>query len=71
VAKPFNALQKEVDIKEHLKQWDCLDLRSTAMILDLMDKLGHEVNYWKVHVNLHVGNQPQRNHNHRDSEDGH
>lgn len=51
MANPSSAHKKEVNLKEHLKQWDCLDLRSTAMILDLMEKLGHEVNYWKVHVN--------------------
>ncbi|WP_164985215.1 hypothetical protein [Ammoniphilus sp. CFH 90114] len=44
---------REFDIKEHLKQWDCLDLKSTAMILDLMEKLGHEVNNWKVVMHKH------------------
>jgi len=38
----------EVDLKEHLKEWSCTDLKSTAMLLNLMEKMGYEVNHWKV-----------------------
>ncbi len=38
----------EVDLKQHLKEWNCTDLKSTAMLLNLMEKMGYEVNHWKV-----------------------
>ncbi|WP_167577816.1 hypothetical protein [Ammoniphilus sp. YIM 78166] len=40
----------EVDLKQHLKEWNCTDLKSTAMLLNLMEKMGFEVNNWKVKV---------------------